>query len=58
MLLLIVGADYPRTRSVRTLLEMLAELLEDPGISELLGAYSLELAALEDAYITARYVAR
>jgi HEPN domain-containing protein len=56
--LLRIGADYPRTHSVRALLEMLAELLEDPELSKLLSTYSLELAALEDAYITARYVAR
>ncbi len=56
--LLKAGADYPRTHSVRVLLEMLSELLGNPRLKDLLGSYSLELAALEDVYITARYVAR
>jgi HEPN domain-containing protein len=55
------GVEYPKTRSVRSLLEMLSDLsMEDrkPAIRSLLDRYLLELGMLEDAYITSRYVMR
>ncbi|MEM2365073.1 MAG: HEPN domain-containing protein, partial [Candidatus Bathyarchaeia archaeon] len=55
------GILYPRTHSVRKLLEMLSEVGGE-GQREmargLLERYLLELGALEDAYITSRYIAR
>lgn len=56
--LLKVGVDYPRTHSVRRLLELLYEVVGRSEIKELLHRLSLELGALEDAYITSRYVSR
>ncbi len=54
------GVDYPRTHSVRRLLEMLAEV--SPNLAEaargVLERFMLELGMLEDAYITSRYVPR
>ncbi len=55
------GVDYPRTHSVRTLLEMLSDLApeeEKSTIRQMLNKYLLELGMLEDAYITSRYVMR
>ncbi len=55
------GVDYPRTHSVRRLLELLAEVMSEPlaqRINRLIDDYSLELALLEDAYITSRYLPR
>lgn len=55
------GVDYPRTHSVRALLEMLSDLaLENKklGVKGILKNYLLELGILEDAYITSRYVMR
>lgn len=55
------GVDYPRTHSVRTLLEMLSDLApeeEKPAIKRIIDNYLLELGMLEDAYITSRYVMR
>jgi len=55
------GVEYPETRSVRSLLEMLSDLsMEDrkSAIRSLLDRYLLELDTLEDAYITSRYVMR
>lgn len=55
------GADYPRTHSIRTLLERLASLAPEnkkPAIRSILREYLLELGMLEDAYITSRYVMR
>lgn len=55
------GLDYPRTHSIRRLLELLAEVIGMPlsqGINQLIDKYSLELALLEDAYITSRYIPR
>lgn len=55
------GVDYPRTHSVRTLLEILLDLVaeeEKPAIKRMLDDYLLELGMLEDAYITSRYVMR
>ncbi|MCR8453617.1 MAG: HEPN domain-containing protein [Crenarchaeota archaeon] len=56
--LLSLGLDYPRTHSIRRLLELIHELTSDKGIKELLVEHSVELALLEDAYITSRYVPR
>jgi HEPN domain-containing protein len=59
--LLAEGFDYPRTHSVRTLLEMLLEVVSEdkkPVVREVLMDYLLELGMLEDAYITSRYVLR
>jgi HEPN domain-containing protein len=55
------GVDYPRSHSVRTLLEMLLDLVpevEKVTIRQILDSYLLELGMLEDAYITSRYVRR
>lgn len=55
------GADYPRTHSIRKLLELLSEVVEEPlskALKKFIKKYSLELASLEDAYITSRYTPR
>jgi HEPN domain-containing protein len=55
------GVDYPRTHSVRALLEILSELVPEnkkATIKGILENYLLELGMLEDAYITSRYVMR
>ena len=55
------GIDFPRSHSVRKLVELLLEFaLEDkkPKIRSVLKRYALELGMLEDAYITSRYVMR
>jgi HEPN domain-containing protein len=55
------GADYPRTHSVRALLEILSDLAPEdkkPSIKHMLNRHLLELGILEDAYITSRYVMR
>ncbi len=55
------GLDYPRTHSIRRLLELLAEVIDMPlsqKINQLIDKYSLELALLEDAYVTSRYIPR
>ncbi|MGC8583897.1 MAG: HEPN domain-containing protein [Thermoproteus sp.] len=54
--LLKLGADYPRTHSVRRLLEMVHRLTGDAELQEAALRLSVELSLLEDAYITARYV--
>ena len=56
--LLLLGVDYPRTHSVRKLLEIISEIIKKGVIKEDLKKYSVELGALEDAYITSRYVIR
>ena len=59
--LLTLGVDYPRTHSVRALLEMLRDLTSEEermAINDLLDKYLMELGTLEDAYITSRYVMR
>ncbi len=56
--LLKLGVDYPRTHSVRKLLELLGELAESEEVRELLSKYAVELGALEDAHITSRYIPR
>jgi HEPN domain-containing protein len=55
------GVEYPRTHSIRTLLEMLSELVPKSKKStakNILEHYLLELGMLEDAYITSRYLMR
>jgi len=55
------GVDYPRTHSVRTLLEILQRVVSEDKkkvIRDALSEYLLELGILEDAYITSRYVMR
>ena len=59
--LLAEGIDYPRTHSVRALLEMLSEVVNEDKkmvIERVLESYLLELGVLEDAYITSRYLMR
>ncbi len=59
--LLAEGVDYPRTHSVRTLLEMLLETASEnvkSNVKDILEKYLLELSILEDAYITSRYIIR
>jgi len=56
--LLRLGLDFPRTHSVRRLLELMHEVTGDNRVLELLSRFSVELGALEDAYITSRHVAR
>ena len=59
--LLAEGVDYPRTHSLRRLLEMLSKAVlrdEKTALKNILENYMLELGMLEDAYITSRYVMR
>jgi HEPN domain-containing protein len=56
--LLRVGADYPRTHSIRRSLELLTEVTGRSELRELASQYSVELGALEDAYISSRYISR
>lgn len=56
--LLKMGVDYPRTRSVRRLLELVHEVSGRRDLGDLLSKYAVELGSLEDAYITSRYVVR
>ncbi|GBC71470.1 hypothetical protein HRbin02_01254 [Candidatus Calditenuaceae archaeon HR02] len=56
------GVDYPRTHSVRRLLELLGEVLPSEAgrknVNALVEELLLELGMLEDAYITSRYFLR
>ncbi len=55
------GVDYPRTHSVRALLETLSDLASEnrkSSVEGILEKYLLELGVLEDAYITSRYIMR
>jgi HEPN domain-containing protein len=56
--LLRVGSDYPRTHSIRRLLELQTEVTGRSELRELASRYSVELGALEDAYISSRYIPR
>jgi len=56
--LLKLGVDYPRTHSVRRLLELIAEVSGRGEVRGLLQGFAVELGALEDAYISSRYVGR
>ncbi|PDM26744.1 DNA-binding protein [Candidatus Bathyarchaeota archaeon B24-2] len=51
------GVAYPRTHSVRRLLEILADVKGDDELMSLIRKYAIELRLLEEAYITSRYVA-
>lgn len=51
------GVAYPRTHSVRRLLELLAAVRSDGALKELIARYAVELRLLEEAYIASRYVA-
>jgi len=51
------GVAYPRTHSIRRLLEILADVKGDDELMSLIRKYAIELRLLEDAYITSRYVA-
>ncbi len=55
------GINYPRTHSVRELLEILSKIAPENrklSIKNILQKYLLELGMLEDAYITSRYIMR
>lgn len=54
------GIAYPRIHSVRRLLELLVRVDEKfkDIVEELLERFSVELGALEDAYISSRYMPR
>ena len=59
--LLSEGIEYPRTHSLRRLLEMLIRTVPDNEktiIRNISENCTLELGMLEDAYITSRYVMR
>ncbi len=56
--LLKLGVDYPRTHSSRKLLEMIYEITKFEVIKDLVQKFSIELAFLEDIYITSRYISR
>jgi len=56
--LLKIGVDYPRTHSVRRLLELIYEVTNYERVKELISRFSVELGVLEDVYITSRYIAR
>ena len=51
------GVAYPRTHSIRRLLEILADVKGDDELMSLIRKYAIELRLLEEAYITSRYVA-
>lgn len=48
---------YPRTHSLRRLLEILADVKGDDELMSLIRKYAIELRLLEEAYITSRYAA-
>jgi len=58
--LILQGVDYRRTHSTRRLLTLLAAVSQEhrSWIDELLRRRSLEIAFLEDAYISSRYFLR
>ena len=59
--LFICGVEYLRTHSLKSLIEIIANVKEEKCLAaskELLNTYILELALLEDAYITSRYFSR
>jgi HEPN domain-containing protein len=56
--LLKLGVDYTRTHSSRKLLEMIYEITKFEVIKDLVQKFSIELAFLEDIYITSRYISR
>jgi HEPN domain-containing protein len=56
--LLQLGVDYPKIHGVRELLSIIYELTGGEEIDEAAKRYSVELGALEDAYISSRYIPR
>jgi len=59
--LLTEGVEYPRTHSVRALLEILSEVVTEDKKAVIRGVlenFLMELSVLEDAYITSQYVMR
>lgn len=52
------GMHYPRTHSVRRLLELIYKVSGGEAVKDLLYKFSVELGALEDAYVASRYVPR
>ena len=59
--LLAEGVEYPRTHSIRALLEILSEVVTEDKKAVIRGVlenFLMELSVLEDAYITSRYVMR
>ena len=56
--LLKLGIDYPRTHSVRRLLELVHEVSGRDEVRALLQRFLMELALLEDVYITSRHIPR
>ena len=51
------GVAYPRTHSIRRLLELLAGVKNDDRLREVVRKYAVELKLLEEACISSRYVA-
>jgi HEPN domain-containing protein len=59
--LLAGGIAYPRTHSVRKLLEMLAQVAPEnkrAAIKKIPDKYTLAIGMLENAYVASRYVVR
>jgi HEPN domain-containing protein len=55
------GMEYPRTHSIRTLLQLLSDIVGEKYrdiLKNMLDKYLLELGILEDAYISSRYLVR
>lgn len=52
------GVDFPRTHSIRRLLEMLYDVSHEKVVADLLNEYLMEFGVLEDAYVTSRYFPR
>jgi HEPN domain-containing protein len=53
--------EYPRTHSLRTLLQLLSDIVDEKYrdiLKNMLDKYLLELGILEDAYISSRYLVR
>lgn len=57
LLLELIG-DYPRTHSVRQLMNELSRVLKSRELDELVAASRVRLLALEDAYLLSRYYVR
>ena len=51
------GVAYPRTHSLRRLLDLLAGVKNDDRLRRVVKEYAVELRLLEEAYISSRYVA-
>ena len=50
--------EFPKTHLISELIESLAEAHQKPAIMEFYRQHSNEFLALEDAYITSRYIPR